>query len=334
MKKTLTLTLLFIAAIAKAQVGMISLKEYADLKKRTLIVVVEEPLPDLEAKLDATQVQVYRKEIEDYNTLVKSAMDTYYKVGNPVEYKSVGESLDIINKKDKAYAYLSFTKFRTNYHTKTSFEMTQKNRVAKEQTRLSGALSIDFIVSLIEIRFTDQSKDGLPVYGQYLPTPFPGKADMTFAFRQMASVLSEREQGMSFNDAKKQLKKAQSQTLLVAENDIDPSGDKTKFISWYKFPLEIAPDDKISDAIINGNPQYTCIITVPTFNREAKKVEFNFFMFDCGNGKVIATSAVQDQAGVSFGGMSALKSLKRAVTETKTPPIKKENMADFNNAVK
>jgi hypothetical protein len=337
-KRLLTLSLLFVAAVTYAQVGNFSLQEYADFKKRTLIVVVEEPNANLVGKLNANQQAVYNKEIEEYNALVKWAIENYYKAGSPVEYKTVTETMDIINKKDKSYAYLSFTKFKNNYKTKVSFEMTQKNRIATEETRLSGALSIDFIVSLIEIRFAENNLDAYPIYGQYLPSPFPGKADMAYALKQIAAVLNDREQGISFDDARKNAKKdaakAQSQTLLIAENIIGPNEDRGKFVSRYKFPLKITTPEKINEAIINGNSQFTCTITVPTHNFTEEKVEFKFMMYDCGSGKTVATSVSQERTGVSTGALSALKALKRVVTESKVPPIKKENMADFYNAVR
>lgn len=141
-KHLIAIVLLTFISFAHAQVGVVALKEYADFKNRTLLVIVEEQDQKLMSKLTPEQQTVYKQEIEEYNTLVKWAMETYYKVGNPVEYKPRKEVQEIIDNQDRKFAYLEFTKFSNNYITKTSFELVQKNRFAKEQTRLSGALSL------------------------------------------------------------------------------------------------------------------------------------------------------------------------------------------------
>lgn len=51
-KQILLLVLLLSAVITKAQMGIIPLKEYEEFKKRTLVVVVEEPRADVLGKLE------------------------------------------------------------------------------------------------------------------------------------------------------------------------------------------------------------------------------------------------------------------------------------------
>lgn len=339
MKKQLLILALFLNALmCFAQEGEESLKNYADFKKRTLMVIVEEVNPELVAKLDQRQVEVYIKEIEEYNSLVKWAMDTYYKVGNPVEYKSTAEIKSFVDKKEKAYAFISYSKFGF-YKTKLAFEMTQKNRLAKERSRLGSVLSLNFLLSRLEIRLAEESKDANPLYSQYMPTPFPNKADMAYAFRQITAMLNDREQGITRDLANKQVKKdakkVQSQTLLVTESDVDTKEDKAKFISSYKYPVEIVPvdSDKVSEAIISGNAQYATVITIPMYSQGSDKIDFKFFLYDCGSGKTVATSVPQDKTGISTGTIWALRSLKKTATESSIPPLRKENMMDFRDAI-
>ena len=331
-KYSFTFLLLLVLNPLLAQVGVVPLDEYEDFKKRTLVVIVEEPQAKLLSKLAPEQQNIYKTEIEDYNQLVKWAMDTYYKVGNPVQYMLRSEVEPLIEKQDRSITYLEYTKFSDNYITKASFDLVQKNRFAKEQNRLTGALSLNSIVSLIEIRFPEVPDDGLPFYGQYLPDPFPDKADMAYAFKQIAATFDYREAGITYDKVEKlsreNAKKLQTLTLLIAEDDLDANEDRGKFMDAYKFPKEIVSREKIREAILSSDSKYACVLSVPQYDTRTEEVKFQFQAVECEKGITLVVSEPQDKAGISAGPMVALKSLKKA-TDSKLPPVRKENLWDF-----
>jgi hypothetical protein len=343
-KQFSTIVLLLIAGIIHAQVGVMPLKDYTDFKQRTLVVVTEEPIDKVMKKMTPEQVEIYKQEIDEYNVLVKWAMDTYYKTGNPVEYKTRTEAEALKMSGAKTHAFLEFTKFFENYDSKAGFEMVQKNRFAKEQTRLNGILSLGSIFSRIDIRFAEdyrilansQSVD--PFYGQYLPNPFPDKAEMAFVFRQIVAALDFREKGITYDKAEKLLreeaKKMQSVTLLVAESDVDPGEDREKLLKAYKYPVEIVSREKITEVILNHSAQHAVVVTVPVMNPQTEAYEFKFLVYNCETGTVVASSVPQEKGGssVSTGTLSALKAMKKTVSEKKIPAIQKENLGDFSVA--
>jgi hypothetical protein len=337
-KQLLAIALVVVVNVTHAQIGVVPLKEYADFKKRTLIVVVEEPLPDLLSKLSPEQQEVYKQEIDEYNTLVKSAMETYYKVGNPVEYKPRNEVQQIIKKRDRNYAYLQNLKFAEFYKSKFWFEEVQKNRFAKEQTRLRGALTLSAILSRLDIKLAEQDPDNPPFYGQYFPDPFPDKADMVFVFKQIANMFNDRENGITYDKAEKQIqedaKKLKTATLLIDENEIAADEDRQKLLNAYKYKVEIVSKEKIREAIVSEDPEYVCVVTVPVQDRNTEKTKFQFQAYDCASGKIFAVSLPQDKAGVETSTISAIKSIKKAATESKIPPIRKENLSDFSQAAR
>lgn len=336
-KQLITAYFLTLIITAYAQVGVVPLKQYADFKTRTLLVIVEEPKQKMLEKLTPEQAEVYKQEIEEYNTLSKWAMDTYYKVGNPVEFKTRAEVEQIIAQRDKTYAFVEFTKFKDNYVTKVSFELVQKNRFAKEQSKLTGGLSLASIVSLINIRLAEESEDASPFYGQYLPNPFPDKADMAYAFKQIAATLAYRERGITYDKMKPENKllgqQLKSLTLLIAEDDIDAKEDREKFVKAYPNPMEIVSKEKIQQAIIDNDPKYAVVLSVPTLDRETEQVKFQFIVMGCEQGQTMATSSPQDKSGVDVGPMVTLKALKKP-TESKLPPLRKENLWDFDRVTK
>lgn len=341
-KNLLTSAALFLSLLSHAQVGVVPLKEYADFKTRTLLVIVEEPLAKVTAKLEPEQLEIYNKEIEDYNNFVKWAMDTYYKVGHSIEYKNRSEAVKILSTDKRKYAYVEYTKFGENYTSKAGFEFVQKNRKAKDQTRLSGALSMGTILSAIEIRMSEDynilenSQSVAALYRQYLPDPFPDKSEIAYALRQINAVFEFRENGIDHYKAEKltkeEGKKLQTQKLLVAEGDIAPNVDRDQFLKTYTFPIEIVSYEKIEQSILEGT-QSACVLTVPMLNA-TEDVQFNFVLYDCASGKTIAKSLPQEGSGVSTRTLSALKAMKKAATESKVPQLTKENLMDFNSAVK
>jgi hypothetical protein len=346
MKQKLYLTsiAILLVTLAQAQIGIVPLKDYANFKNRVLLVIVEEPLPRLLGKLEPEQLEIYKREIEEYNTLAKWAMDTYYKVGNTVEYKTREEAQKILAADKGTYAYLEFTKFGENYTSKVGFQLVQKNRAAKDQTHMGGIISLNSILSAIDIRFSEdyklladhQSPDAL--YRHFLPDPFPDKSDMVYAFRQIAAVFDNREKGIDYYQSQKVTKqeaaKLQTQTLLIAEGDISSKEDRDNFIKAYNYPMEIVSYEKMAEAINGNNSQNSCVLTVPLMNRETEAVEFRFVVYDCGSGKTLAMSSPQEKSGVSTGTVSAFKAIKKATTESQVPQLIKENLMDFNAAAK
>jgi hypothetical protein len=249
-----------------------------------------------------------------------------------VEFRLRAEVEAVIERLDRNVAYLEFTKFSDNYITKTSFDLVQKNRFAKEQNRLTGALSLNSIVTAIEIRFSESPEDALPFYGQYLPNPFPNKADIAYAFKQITSTFQYRDAGVTYDKVEKLAKvngkKLQSLTLLIAEDDIDEGEDRAKFMKAYEYPMEIVSREKINEALLSNDPKYACVLSIPQYDRENEQVKFEFQAVDCEKGITLAVSNPQDNAGISAGPMVALKSLKKA-TDSKLPPLRKENLWDL-----
>ena len=338
-KQIILLALLFSAVITHAQMSSIPLKYYAEFKKRTLIVVVEEPRADLLGKLDAEQQAVYKQEIEEYNTLTKWAMDTYYKTSNPVEYKTRTEVEPIIKNKDKAYAILENVKFSEFYESKMGFEQVQKNRFIKEQNHLNGALFVKSLISRIDIRFAENHESYIPELGEYFPNPFPTKAETAYVFKQIAATLDLREKGIDYNKEEKHIKsekKLKSLTLLISENDMDSKEDREKFLKAYPNPVEIVSKEKFEEAILNNDARYAAVFTVPTINTDTEDMQFYFFVYDCGSGLTLTKSVPQEKIGVSVGGggLSALKAIKKVTTESRVPGLTKENMMDFASAPK
>lgn len=340
----LTTIAIFLATLLQAQMGIVPLKDYANFKNRILLVIVEEPLPRLLGKLEPEQLEIYKREIEEYNTLVKWAMDNYYKVGNTVEYKTRGEAEKILAADKETYCYLEYTKFGENYSSKAGFQLVQKNRTAKDQTHLGGTISLSSILSAIDIRFSEdykmlanhQSPNAL--YRHFLPDPFPNKSDIIYAFRQIAAVFDNREKGIDYYQSQKMTKeeaaKLQTQTLLIAEGDISSKEDRDKFLKAYNYPMEIVSYDKIEEAINGSKAQNSCVLTVPLMNRETEEIEFRFVVYDCGSGKTLAMSSPQGKSGVSTGSVSAFKAIKKAATESQVPQLTKENLLDFKAAAK
>lgn len=198
-----------------------------------------------------------------------------------------------------------------------------------------------FIVSRLDIRFGEDypkladSQNVDQFYSQYLPNPFPDKADVALALKQIVAVMDAGSKGVTYDQVDKmkkdEAKKLQNITLLVSESDIDPNDDREKFTKAYGLPVEIVNDEKIDEAILASNPQYAAIKTIPYLDPNTEKVKFQFKVYDCESGKTLATSDPQEKSGASVetGTISALKSLKKAATDDKIPPVRKENLSDF-----
>lgn len=330
-----------------AQAGIAATDELTKLKGRTLVVVVEEPDAKLLSKLTPDQQNQYKSEIDEYNTLIKWGIETYYAVGNPVEFKLRSEAFPLMKKGDANYAFLEYSKFTENYFSKAGFELVQKNRQAKEQTKFSGALSLGSLVSRLDLRLAEQyptllaSRTIPPFYGHYMPNPFPQKAEMAAALKQLGAIIAQRATGAGYDQDEKIMrqdsKKLADLTLLVWQDELDGNEDRSAIAKYYPFPMEVVTKEVLDNAIISGDSRYAVVRTIPFMQErdEEESVQFQFRVVDCAAGKTLAVSKPQDKFGVSAENqtISALKGLKKS-GDSKIPRLRKENFSDFSLHVK
>src|SRR5688500_12778558 len=106
-----TLVVLVTARTSVAQMGMGKPEDIMEMKKRTLIVLLQQESHKVIEKLNKTghadEVPVYKKTIEQFNESLKEAFTSSWPYEQKIEFKIPGEVLAITKSNSKEYAIVS-----------------------------------------------------------------------------------------------------------------------------------------------------------------------------------------------------------------------------------
>jgi ABC-type amino acid transport substrate-binding protein len=337
MKTTLkkTLQLLIACAIAlplAAQTGVSKLKDVQQVKDRTLIVVLEEVNEKLNAKLKPEEQEMYKKDVEEYNGLIKEAAPAFWKFSTKIEYKTRSETDQIVKAKSKDYAYLEYNKYTVNFFNPAAFRATMANK--NSENKLSGRSMIggDYKMSDLNIRLSDENPLGPPVYGVHLTDPFPNKADLAYGLKQIQLQLEYKLKGMSDLDVNKLYKtngkKLSSVTLLVDQLDTDMKIEDIK--KAYPYPVEVVTKDKIDAAQLAGDTKYAIAVVIPYPNSK-----YSFMVVDAATGEELGRSSPEWNTGVGVRMPgNALSDAVDAADNASIQKLKKDDFKYFAKYVK
>lgn len=297
-KKTLQLLIACLPALPlAAQTGASKQKDVLEVQKRTLIVVLEEVNTKLNEKLKPEEQEMYRKDIEDYNTAIKEVIPAFWKFSTRVEYKTRAETDAIVKAKSKDYAYLEYNKYTVNFFTPAAFRATMANK--NSENKLSGRSMVggDYKTSDLNIRLTDQNPLGLPVYGVHMTDPFPNTADLAYGLKQMQLQFDYKMKGMDDLDINKLYKtngkKLATITLLVDQLDTDMKIEDIK--KAYPYPVEVVSKDKIDEAQLKSDAKYAIAVVIPYAG-----AKYGFMVVDAVTGEELGRSSPEWNTGVSM----------------------------------
>jgi len=230
------------------------------LQGRTVIVEVEEEDARVVAKLskkekDADRLQEYRDFIANNNTMLKNAVDKYWKFNSSIEYKTTTELQDIKGK-SKDYVIISFESIWSEGRSTFCVPEIWYNRS-------EGKDGPDCMIFLPPSSIPEKETD--PTMWSYV------QADYDFAIEQMQAYIKymiTTDKRIYFADyAKKMTETNCSQikngTLVIDKDQLGEGVDKDAIKSEYKGPFVITDQKAYSNAFENQEQGKEVVFSFP-----------------------------------------------------------------------
>jgi hypothetical protein len=311
---------LFLTVNVFSQIGASKPEDIKEIKSRKLIVVLEEANnPKMLEKLNPAEQDFYKKDIEDYNTMIKDVAAKYWKFNTEIEYLTRTETDKIVKAKNKKYAYIEYNKYKVHFYNPASLRKTMKEQFADKKFPAGS----DYAMSQMNIRLAEDNPLSPPVYGVHLPTPFPTKADLIICLKKMQLQFDYKLQGMKdmkINGLyKDRMKELQNKTLLICDYNVEMKEKDIK--SYYPFEFKVLPKTEIDKVIENDEANYG-VLEIILFDGG----EFGIDVIDPQTGAEIARAHQDDNTGVKFGGIESMKNFTKNVGLENKFIINKDNL--------
>lgn len=321
MKKLILLFLSLWTTISLAQYGAAKQADAEAVKSRTLLVVLEEPNPDVIKKLDQAEKDYYNSEIEKYNKLIQEVMPKYWKFSK-VEFKSRKEVNELVKSKNTNYAYFQFSKFSSSYQMPAGVKTLMK--IQKNDDVLIGG---DYKETDVEVRLTEKNPLGPPVYGAYMPSPFPTAGEMVYGIKQVQLQLKYKSEGLkdgAINAMMKQnAKEMPKYTLLIDKARIDLKEDEIK--KHYPFPFELVTKERIDEAFLKEENDKVAFVFI-----HRSSGSYNPNIVDTNEGKEMARTSADQSTGVSIS-TPEIDAMKKEINKGK---IRKDDLKIIAKQIK
>lgn len=293
--KTLLAALLVVSTFGSsfAQMGMGKPEDIAEMKKRTLIVLLQQESHTVILKLNkkgyADQVPIYKKTIEQFNESLKEAFTSSWPYDQKIEFKIPGEVLAITKSNSKEYAIASVWQREIKYdgeygyatytnHLDWNFKSIKKGDYDEDDKEFFEK------VTYMTIALSEKINKA-PVAMVGLPNVFPTKADLVSGIYGVEYYIKYREGDKGGMETLKEMKKIsptlKTKTLLFRQSDLAKKYTKEGLKAQYKSKHDVVADSIVDKHVIDKTPGYAFIVTVPSPGVTAI---FSQMIYDCETG--------------------------------------------------
>jgi len=278
MKYIFVLLLLLVSLKPFAQFGQGKVEDIQDIKKRTLILLLEEEDEKILKKLakKPDELKFYKDEIVRLNAdLTEIAAKFWTFTSGPVT-KTRTEVEALKASKDKKYTVLAFDRYKATDWARDFYGV---NRYAIN-SKLIGALFIDLI---------EEFEEHKSVSIQNLPNLVPTKGDLAAGLEMMQNYLNARLAGKKRKDTMDEVKEngaqLKSKTLLLDKEDLKGKLKPADIKAAYPFNYKIVDYGEIEKAILEKDSQYAFVQIVPL---SLGTLSFEHIILDAGTGKALS----------------------------------------------
>lgn len=255
-----------------------------------LVVVVEEMNKKIVDKLNPTELESYKLDIENYNTNIVLAVKQYWKHGSKVEYKSKQELDAIIAQKKSNTLYLVYSKYAFNYADISSYKLTNKLYANSMQVVENyNKKHLPLRASKIEIKWANEPIAAVAYAIVQMPNVQPKMADFTYAIKNLNLQIEYKSKGTTEVQLMKMyIKNAphlKELELHLNSNDIEKN-DEGEIKTNYKYKLQISTPEKINEIILSGDKTKAVQIKIPNDDGS-----FTFKIIDAASCDVLGSSS-------------------------------------------
>ena len=277
-KRPLVFLLLFVSSFAlHAQMGMGKIEEIEEVKKRKLIVMIEEPrekmLKKIAKKAKRGSVEDYKADLKTYNENIKTVVEKFWPYNKTgIQYKTFEEIKALSKSKSKEYAVLicvsgepRSTSAGFNYAEGLYWVKDIKEDFEDRDDAMFSAMAVNTI----------EDFSGRPVY--YLPLfdVFPTKASLVYGIKGIEAYFNMRIQtkknGARVRDemerAEEEMSKRAPQlankTLIIREEWLDEELTKENLKNYYPYPYQICTREFMDEVVMNEDSKYAYGVVLP-----------------------------------------------------------------------
>lgn len=291
MKQLLYLTLICLTLNSFGQSGSSKKADVDAIKSRTLLVVLEETNQELLNKLDQPEKDFYTSEIEKYNKAIQELAPKYWKFSK-VEFKPRAEVNKLVKSKSPAFAYLQFSKITSNMTNMSGIKMMMDLRDGSDPT-IGGAYS----ESALEVRLTENNPLSPPVYGVYMPSPFPTQGEIVYGLKQLQLQLKYKSEGLKDGAInammKENAKEMTKKTLLLDKARLGVKEEEVK--KYYPYPYELVTKERIDEAFLKEESDKVAFVFIPRSGDS-----YNPNIVDTNEGKEMGRTNADATTGVGI----------------------------------
>lgn len=277
MKYIFVLLLLFVPLKPFAQFGQGKVEDIQDIKKRTLILLLEEEDEKILKKLakKPDELKFYKDEIVRLNADLTEITAKFWTFTSAPVTKTRTEVEALKASKDNKYAVLAFDRYKATDWARDFYGV---NRYAIN-SKLIGALFIDLI---------EEFEERKSVSIQNLPNLVPTKGDLAAGLEMMQNYLNARLAGKKRKDTMDEVKEngtqLKSKTLLLDKEDLKGKLKPADIKAAYPFNYKIVDYAEIEKAILEKDSQYAFVQIVPL---SLGTLSFEHIVLDAGTGKAL-----------------------------------------------
>jgi hypothetical protein len=268
----------------KAQMGYGKPEDIEQVKKRKLIVVLEEPNEDVMKKLTkkhkTDQIKEYQTALDAYNTEMKEVIEKFWNFSaNAIEYKSAKDVEKIKKSNEYAIIYCS----------------SGSNGVGSKHEALEWWPKGDKVegdaVTLMAVCLPEKNK---PIYYIGMPDAFPTKADLVYGITAIEFYFNYREshQKISKNEYEEMVEQYQprlkNRTLLLRQDELDEKLTPEEIKTAYPFAYKTVTTDEMDQYVVNADSNYAYAVIAPSF--AGSRVIYIQYVYDCKDGTMLGMS--------------------------------------------
>ena len=233
----------------------ILLVETRDLVTRTLM--------DLENNPDGKQK--YKDGVENFNQLIQTVVNKYYKFGKKIEYMTAPQVAALVRDgKATKYAILHYT-VQNSYVNPMDIGPVYGGEYTDSVRNYSKEKGF----GIFSIQLVGTDKKTQDVYSIAMPVAYPSGADMVYALQTIQYVFNKVMKSNDYEikdfrpEIEKNNKKLKRRTLLIAKSQVSPKTTLQDLKDEYQYPIDIVDYKTINDAVIGGDSSFAFVEVIP-----------------------------------------------------------------------
>ncbi len=278
MKTIVLILFLLVSPKIFGQFGQGKPEDIQDIKKRTLILILEEEDEKIIKKLSKkpNELKFYKEEIKRLNADLAETASKFWTFTTTQLVKTRAEVESLKASKNKTHAVLAFDRYQA---TDWAGDFYGFNRYVIN-SKLIGALFLDLI---------EDFEDKKSVSVQNLPNLVPTKADLAAGLEMMQNYLNARSSGKkrkeTMDEVRENSSQLKSKILLLDKEDLKGKLKEADIKAIYPFQYKIVDYAEIEKAILEKDAQYAFIQIVPL---SIGTLSFEHIVLDAATGKAMS----------------------------------------------